>query len=348
MITYASRRFARGGVMGHAVATMSDTTSAASTATTSTDTGRTSVVLDDGDSAPVTAATPQAATPTPPPAPGAPAAGAPKSPEQLRTEAEALVLDLGKRGRALSEREKGLTRAEAELNEYRALRQLAQTDPLGFAERVATAARLDRGKLVEAWTVNGAGGRATLTAEERVARLEADREADRVAAATRDADAAKAREEQEADQAVQQHVTSLKTLATSKAAEFPLVSRRLESSSVAAFDLMVLHHQAGQPINHEAALRLVEEQLRVDAEADAQVLGYQKGAPGAPAQPTSFAPHVTGAAPGAGAPPSGTGNGTHAPAASAGAGAAPFESAHTIRSDEDIARDWRAMFGRAA
>lgn len=338
--------------------TMSDTSTAAPAAapsaptsgTRANDDSRTYVTLDDGPTTPTVGAagpTMGPATSAGPAATANTAAGtsagaatttpaATKSPEALRAEAEALVLDLGKRGRALAEREKGLTRAEAELKSFRELRQLAQTDPLGFAERMAVSVGLDRAKLVEAWTVSAAGGTPKLSDADRLARLEADRAAERAAADKRAEDERKAREDAEADAAVTGHVTALKGIAVAKAAEFPLVSRRLETGSVAAFDLMVLHHNAGQPLTHEAALRLVEDQLRADAEADAQVLGYAKSA-AQPTSPTAFA--VT--------PPSGAGNSTHAPADSAGAGAAPFEPV-AIKSDEDIAREWRAMFSRAA
>lgn len=332
---------------------MSDTTSPASEA-------RTSVVLDDGPTTPPITGANSGAAPVPggPPVAGAaapatvpvpaattpPAGAAPaaKTPEQLRAEAEALVLDLGKRQRGLADREKALGRREERTKAAEELFSLAERDPLAFAERIAQVTRLDRAKLVEAWTVAGAGGTAKLTAEERVARLEAEREREREAAARREADAAKARDDAEADAAVARHVTDLKGLATAKAAEFPLVSRRLETGAVAAFDLMVLHHQAGQPISHEAALRLVEDQLRADAEADASLLGYAKqaGNPTSHAQPTAVAA-------GGSAPASGSVNSAHGAGASPAAGAAPFETAHVIKSDEDIARDWARMF-RAA
>lgn len=323
--------------------TMSDTSTAAPAAapsaptsgTRANDDSRTYVTLDDGPSSTGAAPAPQAPTPVAPATPAAPAPVA-KTPEQMRAEAEALVLDLGKRGRALAEREKGVARREDRTKAAEELFALAERDPLAFAERIAQVTKLDRKRLVEAWTVNDAGGHAQLTAEERVARLEADRAAERAANDKRAEDERKAREDAEADAAVTGHVTALKGIATAKATEFPLVSRRLETGSVAAFDLMVLHHNAGQAITHEAALRLVEDQLRADAEADAQVLGYAKSA-AQPTSPTAFA--VT--------PPSGAGNSTHAPGASPGAGAAPFEPV-AIKSDEDIAREWRAMFSRAA
>lgn len=250
-----------------------------------------------------------------------------KTEPEKKPDADDLVLELIRRGRALSSREQAIKRREAEvaaqLKPYQDLFAAAKTAPLEFLGKVADAAGLDLDSAIEAYTAMKAGGEAKLPDNHPVRALQAEvAELKRLLA-----DKDKSQADEAADAKVNGHISDLKALAGQTPEKFPLFNTAAEEHAYQAFDLMAAHHKAGAPITHAEAVRRIEAVLREDADKKAVALGYRK-----PEQHTTSTPSPTP---------------TTAPRASTPT-AAPMERVSAIRSDEEIAADWERMSRGAA
>lgn len=263
--------------------------------------------------------------------PGAAAAEGqdPAKPAEKKPDADDLVLDLIRRGRALTQREKAIEGRERTVAErvkpYEDLFASAKKDPMSFIERVADAAGLDVDTVVEVYTARKSGAQAKLPDDHPVRALQAEvAELKRQLAEkdTKQTDAA-------ADAAVQGHINDLKALAGQTPDAYKLFNTAPEEHAYQAFDLMAAHHRAKQPITHAEAVRRIEVVLREDAEKKAAALGYSK--PAAAAAPATPSPTPQSAAPRASTPTP-----------------APLEHTSAIRSDEEIAAEWLRMTRGAA
>lgn len=258
----------------------------------------------------------------------------PPKPAEAKSDPDDLVLELGKRSREAIEAKKAATTRERELAGYvakhkglEAVLGLAKSDPAAFIERIAEAAGLDVDTAMQVFADRRSGGKGELTADQRVARLEAE-------LARRDAEAAENGKKTEADRkaaegdaAIKRHVEAIKSLA--KAGDFPEFNDDPDVNGSAAFDLMVLAVEAGKPISYAAALDQIEKTLQAETDRRATRRGYAKAngesQPTTKQQPTTAAP----------AQP----RQTHA-------SAAPVVPTATIKSDEEIAADWANSFAR--
>lgn len=259
--------------------------------------------------------TPKAAD-TPPEKKDEPKTEAPKDADQLVLELSARTREATKSKQSFEAKTKELDGHIARHKEFDSVLALAESDPMQFVLRLAEAAKLDVNTIVEAYTAHKSGSTRELTEAERIARLEAEKktsdakaEADRIA-----------REKTEGETAIAAHVNAIKSLATAGKDNFPLANANIEAASNAAFDLMVLAHEAKLEVpSYAAALQQIENTLRADAEKSAALLGYTKASP-APTTPT--APQVQ-------PRPNGS--------------AAPIVATSQIKSDEEIADDWIHM-----
>jgi hypothetical protein len=249
--------------------------------------------------------------------------------------ADELVLELSKRSREVADVKKQLGATKKELEgligrhkQFADVLGLAKTDPMAFITKLADAAGLDVDEATAAYVQHKSGGKAQLTTDDRIARLEAeiarrDREADE--ARTKDS---QAREKAEGDAAIVKHVEGIKGFAAAAEENFPLFAVDPETHAVAAFDLMVLAHNAGEQLTYAAAVQNIENTLKADYDKKHARIS-KKTDPTAP----------NGAPAANGKPPT---NG-HRPA---NATAAPDAPSFNIKSDDDIAADWVNLFGR--
>lgn len=270
---------------------------------------------------------------------GAPEPG--KEPEKDKPgQVDRTVLELLQRGREMSRREKALggresalKASEADLSEWRSLKQAARQNPMSVLTRIADLTGLDVDTVTNAYVTAKSGGTPELPADHplksEIAELKATiAELKGESTAKKDADKAA-----EGDRLVQAHVNDLKGIAASAADKHPLFNADPESNAYEAFDLMAARHNAGSPITHAQAVALIEGVLREDAEKKAQLLGYRKDPTAANAAQTR--PNTQTQTPANPVP-------RQAPSA------APFERASEIRSDEDIRNDLMRTFGGAA
>jgi hypothetical protein len=264
----------------------------------------------------------------------APEQQAPAASQPTKPDPDELVLDLARRGRELSRKEKEFERTRGEFEafrneamESRQMRALAKSDPMAFLAKVADAAGLELDAVVDAYTTRKSGETPSLSAEDRVARLERQlQEKEQREAKERDERAAREKE-QAGDRALQAHLSEIKGFAASAADNFPLFNdpEDLEANAIAAFDLRMLAHEKGETLSNAAAVQEIEKRLRKDTEKRAQRLGIARPASATPTPtPSPTVPRAVNAA------------------------AAPFEASPQIRSDEEIAADWAAFARRTA
>lgn len=258
-------------------------------------------------------------------------APAQKEPANEQTPDE-LVLELSKRGRELEANKKAVAAKEKELagliaqhKQFAEVLALAKSDPYGFIEKMADAAGLDPDAAIEGYTARKSGGQRTLTEAERLERLEREREQERADREKRETQEREQREREDGDKAVAAHVDSLKSLAKAGEENFPLFCDDIDTNAAAAFDLMVLAHNAGKDMSHAAAVAAIEKTLREDTERRAGRLGFRKDG-----QPTNQAT----------APVTPT-----QPRATTTASVAPPAQTFAIKSDDEIAADWATSFG---
>lgn len=273
----------------------------------------------------------------PPAAEAAPAT--PKPEPEAKPDADELTLELSRRTRDAQASHKANQAKQKELDghiaKHRALADvlgLAKTDPLAFIEKLADAAGLDVDTAIEAYTVRKSGGKRDLSAEERIARMEREREQQTKESEAQRAERESAEQKAAGEKALASHTASIKSLASSSE-NFPLFSDPddIESNALAAFDLMVMAHEAGKPMSHAAAVSEIERTLRADTERKATRIGLRK----TEALPPTAAPAATPTAPAPAALPRPT-----------QASAAPPADDNRIRTDEEIAADWSTSFQR--
>lgn len=253
-----------------------------------------------------------------------PAAAAPKE-ETAKPDPDDLVLELSRRNREAASKSKELDGLVAKHKQFAEILGLAKSDPYAFIERMAEAAGVDVDTAVEAYTVRKAGGKRELTAEERIARMEAEHQANE----KREADARAEREKAEGDAAITRHVNGLKEFAKVSEDNFPLFNDDLEVNAQAAFDLMALSLDKGKSITYAAAVHQIETTLRADTERRAARIGFAKPTGSTASQPTTTQ-HPTAQ--------------SSAPPRQTQASAAPAETTQTIKSDEDIEAEWLNLF----
>lgn len=248
------------------------------------------------------------------------------------------VLELLQRGRELSKREKSLgTReqslkaSEADLSEWRSLKQTARANPMAVITRIADLTGLDPDVVTNAYVAAKSGGTPELPADHplksEIAELKAT-----IAELKGEHQSQKQKDsEAEGDRLVQGHIDDLKGIASQAADKHPLFNSEPEANAYEAFDLMAARHKAGSPITHAEAVRLIEDTLREDYEKKAQLLGHRKDPTAAP----QTRPNTQTQTPAT-------------PVPRQAANAAPFEPASQIRSDDEIRADLMRTFGGAA
>lgn len=267
----------------------------------------------------------------------------PPAEAEKKPDPDDLVLQLSQRTRAASEAEKRATARETEakaalarVQRFEAIMGKAKTEPLEFLNTICDAAGLDLDLAIEAYTTHKAGGKRELTTDEKLARLERDRTAE----TEKQERERKEQEKRDGEAQLAKMHEQIRGFANAAAENFPLFNDDPTSNSVAAFDLIALHHaeKPDEPmLTIAAAVQMIEKTLYAETERRAGRLGFKKAEAAPPTPTTTPVPQAAATPTPAAAPAPRQTQTPQVPAP------APAESLPAIRSDDDIAADWASF-----